>query len=57
MASGWIWTIWAVVMVAFSYYALVADLGQYELVIFMLGAFILSAAAAWYDGKTNPSMM
>jgi len=53
MSIAWIWTIWTVLMVGFSWFALVNDLGTYELAIFMAGALALSVAAVLYEKSTH----
>ena len=53
MSTGWIWAIWTVVMLGWSYVALVYELGPYEVMIFIVGAMLLSAAAVAFQRTTR----
>ena len=53
MSTGWIWAIWTVVMLGWSYVALVYDLGSYEVPIFIVGGMLLSAGAVAFQRTTH----
>jgi hypothetical protein len=53
MSTGWIWAIWTVVMLGWSYVALEYDLGPYEVMIFIVGGMLLSAGAMAFQRTTR----
>ena len=55
MASTWTWVVWTVLLLGFTYYALVTDLGTYEMMIVLAGAIVLSVVATMYERVTHSS--
>ena len=51
MSSGWIWAIWTVLMAALTWCTLQFELGAYEVLIFILGALLLSIGAQALENR------